>query len=84
MIRDFKISVEKSDIISSLMMPMAIHNMSPKMCAGALGIHINTMQQRLKKMKEKTGIDPLHDVRDRRWSISMRCRTIRRRSGMQG
>lgn len=65
MIRDFKISVEKSDIISSLMMPMAIHNMSPKMCAGALGIHINTMQQRLKKMKEKTGIDPLHDVRDR-------------------
>lgn len=65
MIRDFKIRAEQSEIIRSLMMPMAIHNMSPKMCAKALGIHINTMQQRLKKMKEKTGIDPLHDVRSR-------------------
>ncbi len=65
MIRDFKIRTEQSEIIRSLMMPMAIHNMSPKICADVLGIHINTMQQRLKKMKDRLGIDPLHDIRNR-------------------
>lgn len=65
MIKDLKIALERDPTIAETAVAVSENNIRPNDSAKSLGIHKNTMHQRLQKMKNSMALDPLYNTRDR-------------------
>lgn len=65
MIQDLRLMLDGSPAISETVIALASNDNSPIRCAQDLGIHRNTVLQRIQKMKDGMDLDPLYDTRDR-------------------
>lgn len=73
--RDISSALDENQEISATAVRLSLSDCSPIKCAEALGVHRNTVLQRIRKIKERTALDPLHSVRDR---VALRACVINR------
>lgn len=64
MIQDLRFMLEASPALSETAIALVGNENSPVQCAKKLGVHRNTVLQRIQKMKNEMALDPLHDIRD--------------------
>lgn len=74
-VEGFKNMLEKNPIIEDTVVTLAMNNTNLSDGSRQLGIHRNTMQQRLQKMQDDMALNPVHSLRDR---IAMRIYTMQK------
>lgn len=65
MIQDLRSMLDANPVISETAVALICSENSPLHCARKLGVHRNTVRQRIQKMKNEMALDPLYNTRDR-------------------
>ena len=65
LIQDVQTMLDSSPALAETAVALACSDSSPIHCAKILGVHRNTVLQRLQKMKSAMALDPLYSTRDR-------------------
>lgn len=73
--RDISDALDENREIAATAVRLSLSDCSPIKCCEALGVHRNTVLQRMRKIKERTALDPLYSVKDR---VALRACVIHR------